>query len=212
MTKEKMTIHEALSELKMLDKRIEKTIKEASFCASNKKSNTKINGISIEDFKAKTKADLESCKDLIRRQTAIKRAITLSNAKTEVTVGDVTYIVAEAIAMHNHGMIFKRKLLNDISAEYLYCKDTCDRYNENLEDKAIRDVNNFFANDTSENKEEKIKNMIKERIAEGTYSIVSGIDCVAEIDALSNEIDKFESKIDAALSVSNATTVIEFEY
>jgi len=212
MTKEKMTIHEALSELKMLEKRINKSIDGATFCAANKKSNTKIGGVSIEEFKAKSKADLESCKDLICRYTAIKRAITMSNAITKVIVADVEYTVAEAIAMHNHGMFFKRELLNNISAEYISCKNGCDYNNQHLEDKVIKDVNNFFASDTSENREEKIQKMIKERIEDGTYSIISGFDYIAEINALSKEIDEFESKVDAALSVSNATTVIEFEY
>lgn len=42
MTTEKMTVHKALSELKILDDRIHLAISEAVFCVTNKHSNEKI--------------------------------------------------------------------------------------------------------------------------------------------------------------------------
>ena len=44
MTNEKMTVHKALVELKTIDARIEKTIRDASFVIANKHSNQKISG------------------------------------------------------------------------------------------------------------------------------------------------------------------------
>jgi len=41
MTKEKMTMHKALAEKKLLGDRIMKTIRGASCCVANKKSNGK---------------------------------------------------------------------------------------------------------------------------------------------------------------------------
>ena len=97
MNKEKMTIHRALAELKTIDSRIEKAISETRFCRSNKHSNEKINGKSIDDYIAETKSAYESINDLIRRRNAMKRAVVLSNAITNVTVGDEVMTVAEAI-------------------------------------------------------------------------------------------------------------------
>lgn len=51
MTTERMTVHEALAELKMLDKRITDKINRNSFCYAVKHNADKINGLSIEDMK-----------------------------------------------------------------------------------------------------------------------------------------------------------------
>ena len=77
---------------------------------------------------------------------------------------------------------------------------------------AAREVEHFYANDTSDDKAEKIKKAIDDRIADGTYSIVSGINMMGEIEKLKAEIDAFMTEVDATLSVSNAITEIEIEY
>lgn len=45
MTTEKMTVHKALTELKLLDDRIAKAIAEGIYCVANKHSNDKIGGV-----------------------------------------------------------------------------------------------------------------------------------------------------------------------
>ena len=49
MTTEKMTVHKALAELKILDNRIHSAISDAVFCVANKHSNEKINGIKVDE-------------------------------------------------------------------------------------------------------------------------------------------------------------------
>ena len=51
MNKETMTVHKALSELKLLDDRINKVIYTSIFCEANKHSNEKIGGVPIEEAK-----------------------------------------------------------------------------------------------------------------------------------------------------------------
>ena len=45
MTTETMNVHQALAELKMMDKRIEAATREPEWVVTNKHSNTKINGV-----------------------------------------------------------------------------------------------------------------------------------------------------------------------
>ena len=104
----KMSIHRGLSELKMLDKRIERNIKEGKFVGSKKRSAENVNNttLSKEMFIESIKGEYKSIQALINRRTEIKRLIVLSNAKTIVTVGDKEYTVAEAIEN-------KKELLNE---------------------------------------------------------------------------------------------------
>ena len=111
MTTEKMTIHKALAELKIIGDRINSSISTATFIKANKHSNEKINGVSIEDFRKQIQGSWDKSNDLIKRRNAIKRAVVLSNATTKVKVGIEEFTVAEAIEMKNTGMQFKKELL-----------------------------------------------------------------------------------------------------
>ena len=51
MTTEKMTVHKALAELKIVDDRIVSAINGGTYCVANKHSNDKIKGISLEEYK-----------------------------------------------------------------------------------------------------------------------------------------------------------------
>ena len=55
----KMTVHEALCEIKVADKRIEKAIQECAFCEANKEISPKINGITVAEFENDVKAQAE---------------------------------------------------------------------------------------------------------------------------------------------------------
>ena len=87
MTTEKMTVHKALCELKTLDARITKAIQGSVYVFANKHANAKVAGMSVSDYCAEVKSAYQSACDLIARRDAIKRAVTLSNATTKVTIG-----------------------------------------------------------------------------------------------------------------------------
>ena len=117
MTTEKMTIHEALSELKVIGKRIDKEINGVVFVTANKHSNTKIGGKTIEEFSDNIKSKYQKITDLIKRRTAIKKAVVKSNAVTDVTIGGETMTVAEAIEYKDVGIDFTENLLEKISTQ-----------------------------------------------------------------------------------------------
>lgn len=50
MTTEKMTIHKALAELKIVDDRIISAINGGTYCVANKHSNEKIKGVPVKEY------------------------------------------------------------------------------------------------------------------------------------------------------------------
>ena len=136
MTTEKMNVHKALAELKILDDRIVKAINSVEACISNKHSNTKVKGVDIKVYTGVMKSSYDKATDLIKRREAIKRAVVLSNAVTKVTVADKEYTVAEAIEMKNHGMDFKKLLKQKIKKQYDAAMAQIITENGKLEDKA----------------------------------------------------------------------------
>ena len=217
MTNEKMTVHKALAELKIIDDRINNAIVSGTYVIANKHSNTKIHGMTIDDFKTSMKSDFQKVSDLIARRNAIKRTVVASNAVTKVKVGDVEYTVAEAIEMKNHGMEFKNTLKMYIERQYTNAKNEFDKNSgDSLERRAENYVLSVIQAQPKDSKmavdSDAMKNLRAQYIKDNTYDIIDPIGVKDAIEQLDNEISSFITEVDAALSVSNALTVLDIEY
>ena len=212
MIHEKLTVHKALAELKTLDDRINSEITGSVFVRANRHNNMKIFGKTIPDFMADTESSYQSVKALINRRNAMKRAVVLSNAITKVNIGGVEYTVAEAIEMNNHGMENLVELRNCLREQYSSVKRMVESEND---DKLVKACENYIQ--ATFGTKEKINNpdiemAQKVYMANNTYDIVTGFDIEKIIKELTDRIDAFKAEVDSALSVSNALTVIEFDY
>lgn len=216
MTKETMTIHKALSELKIIDSRISKAVRDCKFATVNKHSNEKINGVLIDDYRREQENLFKSACDLINRRNAIKRAVVQSNAVAKVTINGVEYTVAEAIDMKNHGMDGRRELLRQMIQHLTAAEMSVERYNgDELQNRADAYIKNMYGNQTDLSKLTGEMRSDREKfIAQQTSEIVTpmGMDLRKTIKEFEDEINSFMVEVDAALSVSNATTTIEIEY
>ena len=217
MTQEKMTVHKALAELKTMDDRIHKAIGSVQYVMAVKHSAEKINGMTITDFKENMKSGYQKVMSLIARRDAMKRAVVLSNANTKVTVNGVEYSVAEAIELKQHGMDYKKMLRNYMSNHYNQARLELERNSgEAIEKRAEQYVLAVIQAQPKDSKmsvdSEAMKAMRKDYIANNTYDLIDPLDIVKAMESITTEIDEFEAEVDAALSVSNALTVIEFEY
>ena len=212
MIHEKMTVHKALAELKTLDDRINSEITGSVFVRANRHNNMKIFGKTISDFMADTESSYQSVKALINRRNAMKRAVVLSNAITKVNIGGVEYTVAEAIEMNNHGMENLVELRNCLREQYSSVKRMVESENG---DKLVKACENYiqatFGTKDKVNNPD-IETAQKVYMANNTYDIVTGFDIEKVIKELTDRIDAFKAEVDSALSVSNALTVIEFDY
>lgn len=213
MTTETMTIHKGLAELKILDGRIKKEIQNGSYCAANKHSNDKINGIQIEDFKKAVQGTYDKITDLINRRKAIKKAVVLSNAKTTVKIADVEYTVAEAIEMKNHGIELEALLINAMDKQYQQAQAEVNRQNGyNLEERADQYVTAIYGQKEGKTNSADIDKVRKDFLEANSYEIVDPINVPEKAEALRQKIDAFMADVDSALSVSNALTEITIEY
>lgn len=207
----KMTVHEALCEIKVSDKRIEKAIQDCAFCAANKEVNPKVCGVPVKDFENEVRSKYQAIKDLIKRNNAIKKALSLSNASTMITVNGIEMSRAEAIYMMQHGIDHKVILLTRMSealrrARMLIDAENGARLDERL-DKFIQATYGSKEKVTAE----ELDKASKDFKARNEYKLVDPIGIVNEIATLTTEIDKFKAAVDSAIQVSNSTTYIEIE-
>lgn len=213
MNKETMTVHQALSELKVLDARIRKEMRELSFAVPNKHGNAKISGVPVKEYIENARAKYDSVRTLINRRNAIKQAITNSNASTKVKIGEVEYSVAEAIDMKNFGMDYWKIMLSGMETQYEYAKSKADAENgEKLDRRADAHIQSMFDNSDMKNLSDEIKKVREDFVKTQTIEVVDPIGVVKEMEKLRNTIDQFMVNVDSALSVSNALTSIDVEY
>lgn len=212
MTKEKMTIHKALTELSIIDDRIDKALLQLCPVIVKKHAATKVNGVDLNEFDENANSAYQKVTDLIKRRNALKRAVVLSNAKTIVKINGVDYTVAEAIDMKNNGIEHDVQLMNRLSGAYASCESTCQEQNSsNLERRADAFITSIYGNKESANNEEANKAR-EDFIASNSFEIHDPLDVRKKIDALEESTNAFMTEVDSALSVSNALTEIEIEY
>ena len=214
MTKETMTIHQALCELKTLDARINSAIDGNNYVFANKHANTKVGGVEIGKICDEIKARYEQANDLIRRRDALKRAVVLSNAVTQVTIDGQHYTVAEAIELKNHQIPILKKILNRMTMMQEFARREADRSNgDALEGRADGYIRSLYGDKTDlKNMGDDIRRTRDEFIKQQTVEIVDPLDITARMKELEDRINGFVVNIDSALSVSNALTSIEIEY
>ena len=210
--KETMTVHKALSELKILSNRIENKINFATFVVANKHSNTKISGEPVNEYCRQMKEEYQSIRTLIARRNAIKRAVIRSNAVTKVMVAGVELTVAEAIDMKTAGMEFVDSLKNKLAYQLNLAKNRADMENEKLVDRTDNYMKTMYASTDLKNMSEEMQKVRDNFVTSQTFEIVDPIGVAQEVNELTEQIDAFMSEVDSALSVSNALTTVEVEY
>ena len=214
MIQEVMTVHKALCELKMLDKRINESIMSAEFCRANKHSNVKIDGGTIAEYEAAAVSKYQSTMDMIVRRDAIKRAVVASNAATEVTIGGNRYTVADAVELRRHGLSYRRTLLQAMTLQLKRVRGTIEQKNgEELTRAADKMVEVYYGRQSDVKAiTEEMKATREKFIEDNTYELLDPIRVENRIRELDKEITAFETEVDSALSVSNAVTEITVSY
>lgn len=213
MTEEKMSVHKALAELKLLDARIEKAMKNGAYVVVVRNCDTKVSGVDIDKYLAQIEDNYKSINDLIRRRNAIKAAVILSNAETKTTVADQEFTVAEAIDMKLHGIEFKKKLLQELKQAYSKAQSTADANNgRDLDTRAESFLKSIYSTTDIKGASEEVQSSREDFIKKQTMVLKDPLDIQKKIKELEDEINAFSAEVDAALSVSNAVTEVVVTY
>ena len=213
MNTEKMSVHKALAELKLLDNRINSAIENGVYCVANKHSNEKIKGVDVEEYKKTMQGGYDKAVDLINRRNAIKRAVVLSNAVTKVNINGKEYTVAEAIEMKNHGVEFEENLLEHLKYQYLHAQTEIIKQNgADLEKRAEQYVVGIYGSKEGKTNIDDYENVKKQFLVNNSYELIDPIKILDKMNALEEKINAFKAEVDSTLSVSNAITEIEISY
>lgn len=205
----KISITRALAELKLLDERIQKEIRNGIFIDMRQKKfdKTTYTKKSIDEFEKDSKADYQSVNDLIARRNKIKSLVLNSNSNTKVKIGNLEMTVVEAIDMKT-AIRYKETLLARL-------RGIRDQIHREIESNNIRmetALQQMLQQSYGSNQkvtEEQANGIRKPYVEANQIHIVDSIGIENEIKKLDSEIDSFKSEVDFVLSESNSRTEIE---
>lgn len=205
------TVTEALVKLKLANKKTEDATRyTVTGVVATKAAVVPPAGFkNVEDFKSEIKARLDSVTGLIGFRDKLKKAVVESNARTEVVVGGKIMTVAEAIET-KHSIAAKKALLNKLVTEWRALEAVADQKNATLEQRADQYITQLFSQNVGASEADKAtarKNFIENNTALIlTHDVTKGY-----VEQLKADIDNFETNVDIALSVVNATTKVTVE-
>lgn len=206
---ERMLVTQALNELKLLDSRILKEVKQARFVAAAKTAEKKISpSITKDEFIEQAKSSYQSIKDLIARRATIKAAVVASNAVTKVTIAGVEMTVADAIERKT-SIDYEIGLLTAMKNQFEQERSKVNMQNTLMEDKIDKNIEIMLGKD-GKTKDEDLDSMMKLFRSANQWSLVDPLDIEKLINELTDQVNGFSSEVDSALQISNCITWIEF--
>lgn len=208
----KISITEALNELKLYDSKIRKSIDNAKFCGAAKKSSDKVGVLSIDEFNSRARASWQSISDLIANRNALKSAIVKSNAETLITVNEKTMTRAEGIERKN-SIEYEEKLLTAMKLQYASSIATVDKENKKVDNKVDELISTLVGRDSTKQLSKDDQEAVEKPYRfKNEFELIDPIGIFDKMLALEADIDGFKSNIDSQLVLSNATTFIEVDF
>ena len=195
----KITITRALTELKTLDKRIQKAIDSGSFVSYQGQF------YKPNEMTKAAQSNYQSIMDLLERRKKIKSLIVMSNAVTHVTICGKELTVAEAIETKS-SIKHLENLLNRLKAQHAEANRTV----ESLNDKVRRDLESKtkMTNEKDDTKIDLLEFSTTYMDMHGV-KLYDPIKVSSKIEELETYITGFKSEVDFILTEKNSTTYLD---
>jgi len=197
-----ISITQALSELKLLRKRIDNVTSTAVF-TTVKRSNDLTDATK---FATQATASYQSFMDLMHRYNALKSAIVVSNATTKVTIGGVEYKVAEAVE-RKRTIEMEHALLSTMKSQYTETKNEFDRHQHAEQQRVDRLLTTELAKDAKTNVD-VIQQLTATFLAQNKATLLDPLALADKIAEMTRALEDFETQVDYCLSESNGRTLV----
>jgi hypothetical protein len=202
MSTQTMSITQALAEVKLLKKRLEKTGRYTKYVALK----TKTNNVDVEDFTKTAKANFQSFKDLLNRYNVIRSAIVVSNATASVTIGGKTYTIAEAVE-RKRSIETEEDMLQGLQNEWKHVKEEAEKHQRTQQERLDKLLLQELGKDSKTNVE-VIQSLTDSFMRNNKADIIDPLGLEAVIRQMNDDIEAFKTNVDWVLSESNGKTQI----
>lgn len=206
---EKLTIHRALSELKLIGARIDKQIDDIQPSGIAQKGKL-VNGVyQREVFESSAKERFQSATALIDRRNKIKSAIVAANGLTAVTIAGERMTIADAINL-KAVIVYKRKLIDTLKRKHNSAKSQLELNNKKVEENALHIASVALSKEGVKIGDDDAGRVIGPFLEANRFELVDPIGVEKTLEEMEKKINDFEVEVDATLSEINAITMVEF--
>lgn len=206
---EKVTIHRALSELKLIGAKIQKGIEEINPSGIAQKDKLVNQVYQRDEFEKNAKKKFQSVTDLIDRRNRIKSAIVKANGVTEVEVAGEKMTIADAINL-KAVVQFKKSLIDTLKKRHNQAKANLEKNNTQVEANALQLAQVALQKEGVKIGDDDAQKVIKPFLDANLFSLIDPIGVEKTIEEMEKKLGDFEAEVDAVLSEINAVTFIEF--
>lgn len=204
VTTRQMTMHQLLAEIKLTKAKLDNTTSKL-FVSHKKHSDMVVDSVPVEKAEQIMRGNLDSVRHLISNLTEYETVRYKSNANTSVEIAGKTMTVADAIK-RKENIKYEKDLLNELERQYKGVTRNISAENAKLEMNAKSKVDAIKTDSMSA---ESLMEIMKADIEANTYEMIDPNNIVELIRSMKDDINSFETEVDAALSTSNALTVVE---
>lgn len=208
----KMSLHRALEEKKLNDKKIENKIRKLDIFGTRIADELVCGKFEPVKFEHDAKADFQSINDLIKRQSALKSAIAKKNTEVMVVIfaDQAPMSIIDAVNMKNQIIEYKTILLRHLERQYDHHISQCEQYNAKIENQAQSIAEKSAGAENNKKHDPKMFAEIRDTfIKTRKCELIDPIDIKSKIQKIETEIDEFNANVGAVLSEANALNFIE---
>lgn len=204
----KLTLHRALGELKMLDKRIYAAVNQNKYIGFQIGEEKPVGFKDKAEFEANALAGLQSVVDLIGRRNEIKSKLLLANASTELKIAGLTMTIAEAIDQKD-AISYRQSILNELKRQLALVTQQVERETRDMEIRLDKRLEADLGSKDRKNHAKEVEEITESFLKRYRPNVIDPINLREQITVLEKEINEFAVEVDAALSEVNAITTIE---
>lgn len=197
-----MSVTQALAEIKLLRRRIDNCLADATFTTMK----TKKSLVDADRFAVQARASHQSYTDLLVRYNKLKSAIVVSNAVTRVTVAGKEYTVAEAVE-RKRSIEYDKRLLEVFKGQHLAIQQEFKDHTATEQMRVERLISSELSKDSRTNVD-VVKALTDTFLAENKAEILDPLRLGDLIPTMTREIEDFETTVDWILSETNGRTMI----
>lgn len=206
---EKLTIHRALSELKLIVAKIEKGIKDI-VPSGTQQTNRLVNGVYEKvKFEDNAKSSFQSVTDLIDRKNKIKSAIVKANGVTIITVAGEQMTIADAINLKSVVEV-RKKFIDHLRRSHNTAKATVEQHNAKVDANALQLAASALQKQNVKIGDDDVQKVIAPYVEANKAVLIDPLNIEDKVKEMEEKLSAFESEVDAVLSEANAVTFIEF--
>jgi hypothetical protein len=219
---QRISVTQALAELKLLDKRIRKVVapktKAESLYAYEPAEpetpelgwtavKTKSSPVDVEQLTRDAQAEYQSFMALVDRRDRIKKAVVMSNATTRVSVGSWEGTMAEAIE-HKASIGYKKMLLGAMKKELCMRREKLKEAEKEVQERLDRLLQSELGKDVRTNPD-TIQAITVSFRENNKVELVDPLGLATRVKALEEEVETFETNVDWVLSEANGRALID---